>query len=140
MKEAMLGAPTVRPQAPVVLIVEDEEPIALALELIVEDAGYVPVTAPDGRRALELAREHWPSLILTDLMMPRMDGRRFVEALRAQAEEDGMPLPPIVVMTATDPTYTAGMGAAAVLAKPFDVGQVEAILRRHIEAADSAAS
>ncbi len=115
---------------PVVLIVEDEEPIALALSFIVEDAGYLPLVAPHGRTALELTAKVRPALIITDLMMPRMTGRELIAALR----EDGSAAreTPIVLMTAAGDNLTAGSGADAVLSKPFDVETVEDLLQRFL--------
>ncbi|HKB46533.1 MAG TPA: response regulator, partial [Ktedonobacterales bacterium] len=48
-----------------ILIAEDEEPIAQAMSFIVEDAGYTPMIATNGRQTLELARAHQPLLIIT---------------------------------------------------------------------------
>ncbi len=117
---------------PTVLILEDEEPIAIALSLIIEDAGYAAIYSTDARKALALVQKHSPALILTDLMMPRMNGGQFVTALREQVARDGMPMPPIVVMTATDLRYAKEIGADAVLAKPFDLKTVEALLMRFL--------
>ncbi|MEO7000437.1 MAG: response regulator, partial [Ktedonobacterales bacterium] len=70
-----------------VLIVEDEEPIALALAYIVEDAGYTPLVAMHGQQALELARSQHPALILTDLMMPQMSGQDFYRELTRRSPD-----------------------------------------------------
>lgn len=111
----------------IVLIAEDDEPIALALSLIVEDAGFVPVVAADGREALALAHARRPALIITDLMMPRMSGSQFLLALRGELDTLGY-RPQIVVMTATDLAFTRDLGADAVIAKPFDISAVEELL------------
>jgi CheY-like chemotaxis protein len=116
---------------PVVLIVEDEEPIALALTFIVEDAGYLPLVAPHGHTALELAAKAHPGLIITDLMMPKMTGRELIAALREEgnAARDT----PIILMTAAGESLAADSGADAVLPKPFDVATVEELLRQYLE-------
>jgi two-component system, OmpR family, response regulator VicR len=82
---------------PLVLIVEDEEPIAQALAYVVVDAGYRTLIATDGKAALALELTHRPALIITDLMMPRMNGRDLIAALRAT---DDHATPPVVLMTA----------------------------------------
>lgn len=116
----------------VVLIVEDEEPIALALSFIVEDEGYVPLVASRGKEALELARERNPALIITDLMMPQMSGKELIAALRADAQS-GKPQAPLVLMTAAGQAYTTGSGADAVLLKPFDITAVISLLHQFLD-------
>ncbi len=116
----------------VVLIVEDEEPIALALSFIVEDEGYVPLVTNRGKEALELARERNPALIITDLMMPQMSGMELIAALRADMQS-GKPQAPLVLMTAAGRAYTAGSGADAVLLKPFDVTAVISLLHQFLD-------
>lgn len=110
----------------VVLIAEDEPAIAAVLALIVEEAGHVPLMAGDGARALALARERRPALLITDLMMPVLDGRGLIAALRGE----GAAVPAIIVTAA--PGRAATAGADAVLAKPFDIGQLEALLARFL--------
>lgn len=115
-----------------VLIVEDEEPISDALALIVVEAGHEPLVARHGREALEVARARHPELIITDLMMPIMDGAEFIAALRTEARNSRGSVPPIVLMTAGGLRRAEEAGADEVLPKPFDVVTVEDILRRYI--------
>lgn len=115
-----------------VLIVEDEQPIAEALSFIVQDAGYAAVIASNGQQGLEIACARRPALIFTDLMMPRMDGTALFAALRADAAHDSATPPPIVVMTAAGFEHAQKAGADAVLAKPFDIRDVERLLRRFL--------
>ncbi|GHO64200.1 hypothetical protein KSC_030920 [Ktedonobacter sp. SOSP1-52] len=61
-------------EPPIVLIVDDDIPITEILTLVVESLGYQPLVAFNGQQALDLAREHWPALVLTDVMMPIMGG------------------------------------------------------------------
>ena len=68
-----------------VLIAEDEEPIAEVVATVVEDAGYTPLLAAHGREALELARAKQPALLITDLMMPYLSGAELIAALRSDA-------------------------------------------------------
>lgn len=121
-----------------VLIVEDEAPIAEALTLIVEDAGYTAITAAHGKEALALAKELHLKLVITDLMMPHLNGIDFIAALRAHAEATGTESPPVVLMTAAGPTRAREAGADAVLRKPFDITEIEALLQRFLGPADPA--
>jgi DNA-binding response OmpR family regulator len=113
----------------VVLIAEDEEPIAQALAYLVEDAGYMPVVAVHGKAALEMALAQRPDLIITDLMMPQMSGKDFISALRAALDTA---TPPIILMTAAGRRYTDAAGANALLSKPFDLSDVETLLERYL--------
>lgn len=112
----------------VVLIADDEEPIAQALGMIVEDYGYRSLVATNGLQALELARSQRPALVVTDLMMPLMSGAELIATLRADARREGQTPPPVVLMTAAGKVYSGPAGADAVLAKPFDIRQIEALL------------
>src|SRR5690242_11063438 len=104
-------------RAVLVLIAEDEPAIAAVLVAIVEDLGYTPLLARDGREALVLARRRRPMLLITDLMMPELDGVGLIAALRA---ERGAGLP-VVLVTAAPPARARAAGADAVLPKPFDI-------------------
>jgi DNA-binding response OmpR family regulator len=113
-----------------VLIVEDERSIALVVAEVVADAGHVPIVARHGREALILARDHWPDLLITDLMLPHLDGGGLIAALRAEAAERTMP--PIILMTAVGRRHARAAGADAILHKPFDLSELEALLRRFL--------
>lgn len=124
-----------RPKRPgtdrtLVLIAEDETPIADALAFIVEDAGYRAVVAQHGREALDLARTRCPALVITDLMMPHMSGSDLIVALREDATKDGYRPPPIILMTAAGGRLAGAASADAVLRKPFDIREVESLLQR----------
>lgn len=117
-----------------VLIAEDEEPIAELLAYVVADAGHTPLVAPHGRAALELARARWPALLITDLMMPYVAGGDLIAALRAAASLDGHVAPPAVLVTGAGPRQALAAGADVILYKPFEVADVDALLRRFLDA------
>lgn len=133
--EASAGEPrrSARQQGQLILIAEDEEPIAEALAMIIEDAGYgTPLQAPNGKLAQALVRTHRPALIFADLMMPLMDGAELIEAVRADAALDSHAPPPIVLMTAAGMRRAREVKADALLRKPFDLDEVEALLLRFL--------
>ena len=115
-------------EPPLVLIVDDEAPIAEALAFIVRDVGCSPSTASNGQQALELARAHWPALVLTDLMMPILDGAGLMAALRVEAATTQRPMPAVIILTAGGMAEARAIGADIVMRKPFDVYDLE----RHI--------
>ena len=117
---------------PLVLIAEDEEPLADLVRFVVGEAGYAPLVALNGREALALARERRPVLLIADLMMPHLDGSELIAILRADAADGGAPVPPTILMTAADMARARDAGADAVLRKPFHLADLAALLRRFL--------
>ncbi|HZQ37390.1 MAG TPA: response regulator [Dehalococcoidia bacterium] len=116
------GSETGRP--PVVLVVDDEPQIRAFLSLMLGDAGFTVCTAEDGVAALARLRTLRPAAIVTDLMMPRMDGWELCRRLRASAETAAIPL---VVISALRSVETPG---DAYFPKPFELDALVATLRR----------
>lgn len=121
---------------PIVLIAEDEEPIAQAIAFIVEDLGYTPEIALHGKQALELVRTSHPALIITDLMMPQMDGAELIRAVHEDAAREQYAAPPIILMSAAGRHYVESVGADAFLPKPFDVTDVEQLVDHYLRPDD----
>ena len=117
-----------------VLIAEDEEPIAVAVAWVVEDCGYTPLIARNGQEALELTHSQRPALVITDWMMPILDGVGLIRALKQQAALDGLHPIPTILMTAARRIPPQAAEADAFLPKPFEVDELAALLRRFLEA------
>ncbi|MBF5043906.1 response regulator [Aggregicoccus sp. 17bor-14] len=111
---------------PTVLIVDDELTIVESLQELLEYEGYGVVTAPNGRRALEELERARPSLVLTDYMMPQMNGLQLLEAVRASPSLRDLP---VVVMSAVhgQPSRVAELGAQ-FLGKPFELEHLLRVL------------
>jgi CheY-like chemotaxis protein len=106
----------------IVMVVDDDDDVRETYAIILEDEGCTVYTASNGRKALDaLATRPHPCLIFLDLMMPVMDGREFMAALKADASIAAIP---VVVLSATrvDP---ASIGAVHGIFMPISV---EAIL------------
>ncbi len=116
-----------------ILIADDEEPIVEMLATFVADLGYTPLVAQNGKQALDIARERGPALIITDLMMPVMNGADLILALRAEAVAQGRTSPPIVLLTAGSKRAASQLPVEALLLKPFDLSQLEKVIRRLLE-------
>ncbi len=82
-------APTTS-KKPTVLIVEDEQSLNEAYQLILRKAGYRVQVAFDGQEALEILSMEEPELILLDLRMPRMDGIEFLRNYNLRQEHPGV--------------------------------------------------
>ncbi len=93
-------------ETPSVLIVEDESSIAELIGDVLESAGYRPLVARNGRTALAIARRERPSLVLTDLMMPEVDGAEFVRRMRASPVTSAIP---VVMMSSVRPALATAI-------------------------------
>lgn len=76
-----------------ILIIEDEKPMARALELKLTHAGFSVVVANDGEAGLNLAKKNTFGLILLDLIMPKKDGFSLLESLK----QEGIKTPVIIL-------------------------------------------
>ena len=110
-----------------VLIVDDEPDFRFLLRTTLELAGYAVIEASHGEAALESVRESHPALVITDRMMPRMDGGELIQRLRADVSTLAIP---IVMLTGTN---GAQPGADAVLSKPFEPHPLIELVSRLIE-------
>ena len=103
-----------------VLVVDDEPDVLLLCRLNLQQRGHELLEASEGGRALELAREGHPDVIVLDLMMPGITGYDVLEALQS---DDATSDIPVLVLTAkslrADRDRSHGLGAAAFLTKPF---------------------
>ena len=114
------------------LIAEDDEFSRDMLARRLERQGFEVITAPDGRDALQAARQHRPDLILMDLDMPVMDGRLAMTALRNDPRTFKIP---IIVLTAH---ATPEDVAAALEAGCFSYETKPIVLRRLVERIEEA--
>lgn len=115
-----------------ILVIDDEASIRQIVETRLKLAGYEVITAADGVEALEQAATHNPSLIVLDVMMPKMDGFEVCRELRKNMTT------PIIMLTAkgdiTDRIAALELGADDYVVKPFSPRELEArikaVLRR----------
>ena len=82
-----------------ILVVDDEQQLALAVKIRLQSRGYQVITANDGRQALELAEQEQPDLVILDVLMPVMDG---YSCLRELNTRFGRGKIPVIVLTARD--------------------------------------
>src|SRR4029077_4905593 len=118
-----------------VLIIEDERDVVDLLALNLRKAGFTTSTASDGAAGLEKARNEKPSLIILDLMLPKMPGLEVCIILKT---DPGTRLVPIMMLTAKaeeiDRIVGLEFGADDYVTKPFSpreiILRIKAILRR----------
>ncbi len=101
-----------------ILVVEDDVPLARLMEALLQSAGHRVHTVADGQSGLDAIHAERPALVLLDLTIPKLDGWEVLSRLK---ETDGAP--PVILFTghraAGERAQSAG--AAAAILKPFDV-------------------
>ena len=115
-----------------ILVVDDDRKLVELVRLYLERDGYRVIPASDGVEALELVRRWRPTLVILDLMLPRVSGLDVCRQLRAESDV------PIIMLTArsTEEDKLTGLdlGADDYLTKPFSprelVARVRTVLRR----------
>ncbi len=117
-----------------ILVIDDDPNVLRIVRAKLRSAGHEVVTAPGGREGVRRMREDVPDLLITDVMMPEMDGFAVVEAIRG---DEGLKRTPIIMLTARDDVdeVIEGLerGADDYVVKPFDIqellARVNALLR-----------
>ncbi len=99
-----------------ILVIDDEEDLAEAVQRLLECRGYQVDVATDGDRGLALAREHRPDLIVLDYELPEMDGLEVISALREDPDTRSIP---VMLSTASRIAMADIRKADGFLAKPF---------------------
>lgn len=118
-----------------VLIAEDDQDIVELLTLYFESNGFQVLAAEDGLAALEMLEKKSISILLVDLMMPKMNGYELIKEIRKDKNL------PIIIISAKnmnmDKVLGLDIGADAYITKPFNplevVAYVKAILRRYYQ-------
>jgi putative two-component system response regulator len=115
------------------LLVVDDEPTNLQVLRHVLDKDYRLLFATDGTRALQLARQQQPRLVLLDVMMPGMDGYAVCAALKADPATAAIPVIFVTALTdAADETRGFDAGGVDYITKPVSAPVVRARVRTHL--------
>ncbi len=104
-----------------ILVVEDSPTQAEQLRFILERKGFIVLAASDGEKALAFLAMHKPDIIITDIIMPKMDGYELCRRIASDPSLAGIPV--IFVTTLTDPTDVIKglqVGANNFITKPYD--------------------
>jgi two-component system OmpR family response regulator len=115
-----------------ILVVDDDAHIREVVCFALRRAGYQPLTAANGRMALEVAAREMPALVVLDILMPELDGTAVCTRLRAKSDL------PVIFLTSKDEEMDRilglELGADDYVVKPFSprelVARVKAVLRR----------
>src|SRR5215470_3424744 len=131
--DSMVPAPdAAAPAAERVLIVEDDAAARVGLEQLVKSWGFVAESAKDGEDALEKVTSFRPAIVITDLVMPRLDGLALLRALQRQGADVTT-----LLLTAQGTVETAveamKEGAYDYLTKPVDIQRLKILLDKTVE-------
>ena len=126
--EELLNAP------PRVLLVDDEPGLRTAVQAYFEDEGFIVSTAADGEEGWEKAQSQLPDVVLSDVMMPRVDGFGLLKLLR---EDERLGGTPVIFLTAKGMTADriAGFRAGVddYIPKPFDPDELVVRVRNVVQ-------
>jgi len=106
---------------PTILIIDDDLPLQSMLNLALKNAGYEVVTADDGQEGLEKLVTVRPALVISDIMMPNMDGIEMFRQIKERLQDTGTP---IIIMTALarKPWFSElEVDGAVIIQKPFKI-------------------
>jgi signal transduction histidine kinase len=122
-----------------VLVVEDTPDVTRVIRLALHHEFRV-LAAGDGLRGFELAKKHRPTLILTDLMMPELDGLELTRRLRADPATQHIPIVMLTARTEIE-ARVAGLesGVNAYLGKPFSAKELISVVRGQLASQTTAA-
>ncbi|EYF02018.1 response regulator transcription factor [Chondromyces apiculatus] len=134
-RASLFGAGASRGQLPArrILVVEDDDSIAMGLEMNLQAEGYQVTVARDGELGLSLAQSQSFDLLILDLMLPRLNGFELLRNLRAEGY-----MVPVILLSARgaemDKVMGLELGAEDYITKPFGLAEmlarVKAVLRR----------
>ena len=126
------------PRGPL-LVVEDIPNVLELLEVTLKFQGYQVLSAHNGQEALEILEKESPALIITDILMPKLDGFALVQELRNNPKTLGIP---VIFLSATyvtpeDRDFALSLGASRFLEKPIDTEEflltiAEILSKNHI--------
>lgn len=123
--------PGIPQRAPRVLVVEDEDNIAAALEFLMLREGYAHDRIASGAEALPRIRDTRPDLVLLDVMLPEVSGYEICEGVRTDPTLSGVK---VLMMTARGSTVERrkglALGADGFISKPFELKELRDEVRR----------
>ena len=114
-----------------ILVVDDEEKLISNLKVFLEINGYEVTTAANGQEGLDAARKEKPDLVISDVMMPKMDGYTMLKEFKFT---EGLENVPVIMLTAKDglSDLCEIEGAAQFLVKPFELNMLLEVVKKYL--------
>nr|WP_320116040.1 response regulator [uncultured Desulfuromonas sp.] len=116
-----------------ILVVDDSPTVRRLVELVLTQNGYEVLSAEDGEKGLEMARQHLPAVVLVDFVMPKMNGHMFCKMLREDANLKDVPV--ILISSKSEVVghaFEASFGIVHYFTKPFEPEDLVAKIREVI--------
>jgi two-component system, OmpR family, response regulator len=116
-------------QKKTILVMDDDLALQTVLEIALRDAGYDVILANDGQEGIEKLTTLNPDLVISDIMMPQMDGVETFQRIKEQLQDNGIP---IFIMTALSrKPWFADLEAegAVIIQKPFEIDELLRLVR-----------
>lgn len=114
-----------------ILVADDDATVVSLLCDFLGQEGHTVLAGRDGAEVLAIARRTVPDLVLSDIMMPVMDGIELIRMLRGEIATRAVL---VILMSATEPPDLAALGAAAFIAKPFRIDALGRLIADHLTA------
>jgi len=108
-----------------ILVVDDDPEVIASLARYLRSAGYTTVSAPDGETALQEVSKTRPAVVISDVLMPGLNGFQYCRQLKATPATAQIPV--ILISGKTDPAdhfWAKEVGARTLLRKPVDIPQL----------------
>ena len=120
------------PSSDTILIVDDDRKMRVIMKTLIESSGWTTIEACDGEQALEMYSKERPSVVLLDMLMPKMDGLETLRELKSLDSDL-----PVIIITAhadvSDAVNAIKIGAYDFIIKPPELNTLTNIIRRAIE-------
>ncbi|UZQ54461.1 response regulator transcription factor [Trichothermofontia sichuanensis B231] len=117
-----------------ILLVDDEPGLREAVQAYLEDSGFTVRVASDAREGWQILTQYLPDLVITDIMMPQVNGYEFLKQMRDDPRFKALPVVFLTAMGMTkDRIQGYQSGCDAYLSKPFDPDELVAIVENLLE-------
>src|SRR5262249_2568607 len=123
---AMASKPS--PALPAVLVIEDDQDVAMTINDVVEERGYRAICVPNGKAALSVLEREHPARWFVDLSMPVMNGPDFLKIVKRTPKRAAIPR---VIMTAANDPMIGIKEDVTVLYKPVDFDALTRLLQMY---------
>lgn len=136
MDSALPSKPYMQPcslKQPLVLAVEDDDDNLLLIGYVLEAFGYRFMGQTDSQTALTLVKEHQPDLILLDILLPNVDGIKFVQQLKQDSMTCEIPVIAVTALARSEDRENILLsGFTDYISKPYMLDDLEALIHRHL--------